>query len=69
MEPSYVKTIQYPLSCFANISTINNINHLYNTYGEIDENDLDNNDIKKKSYYPDHTLATLTKKLGAGRYL
>ena len=68
MDTTYIETIHYILSVFDKITTHNIINHIYNTYGEIEKNNPDQNNMKMiNPYNTEHTLAILIQQLEAGK--
>ena len=57
---THIETLHYILSGFDKSTTLNIINHIYNTYGDIEKNNPDQNNMKMiKPYNTEHTLAIL----------
>jgi len=68
VEEDFLSTLRNELTGFNQVTALQMIHHLYVTYGEIDEVDIDENLVAMmKPYDPELTLATLTNQLEKGR--
>ena len=58
METAYVEILQYRIGDFENFTTLDKINHIYHTYREIENIDLEKNGVNIiKPYNTEYTLA------------
>lgn len=68
IEAEYLAAIKNDLIGFEGVSLLAMLAHLYDTYGDIDDKDIEENNIKMmKQYDPSQPLSVLIKQLEDGR--
>ena len=69
VERPYMAALRNPMVGLANTTPLQIITHLYGTYGDIDEVDLETNKTNMmRPYSPDQPIATLVEQLERGRF-